>query len=172
MQQISNFTCEVAKLDATEKPFHHLLQPLKEKCFNDAEYSSIKHMYALLYPSKRVTHISRFFQESKQMAINNEEYLSINSRSERSTTIAACWAGVSRIDHRVEAPLSDAHLVQFCKRVQSVFGKHLITPNMYMHCHLHSCVLDFGPLHGVWLYAFNLNTTMGFLGACHTIITL
>ena len=38
--------------------------------------------------------------------------------------------------------------------MQSVFGKHLITPNMHMHCHLHSCVLDFGPLHGFWLYAF------------------
>ena len=50
--------------------------------------------------------------------------------------------------------LSDAHLVQFCKRMQSVFGKHLITPNMHMHCHLRSCVLDFGPLHGFWLYAF------------------
>ena len=38
--------------------------------------------------------------------------------------------------------------------MQSVFGKHLITPNMHMHCHLRSCVLDFGPLHGFWLYAF------------------
>ena len=23
-----------------------------------------------------------------------------------------------------------------------------------MHCHLRSCILDYGPLHGFWLYAF------------------
>ena len=70
-------------------------------------------MYDLLYPQKLVTRVSRFFQESKQMVINNEEYLSVNSRSERSTAIVACWAGVSGIDHRGEAPLKIGEVVSF-----------------------------------------------------------
>ena len=31
LQQVSHFTCVVAKLDATEKPFHRLVQPLKRE---------------------------------------------------------------------------------------------------------------------------------------------
>ena len=50
--------------------------------------------------------------------------------------------------------LSDALLLHFCKRTERIFGSRSITPNMHMHCHLRSCILDFGPLHGFWLYAF------------------
>ena len=35
-----------------------------------------------------------------------------------------------------------------------MYGTHIITPNMHMHCHLRSCVEDYGPLHGFWLFAF------------------
>ena len=34
---------------------------------------------------------------------------------------------------------------------------------MHMHCHLRSCVFDFGPLHGFWLYPFERYN--GLLGA-------
>ena len=50
--------------------------------------------------------------------------------------------------------LGDAHLMQFCKRMERIFGRQCITPNMHMHGHLRSCMLDYGPLHGFWLYAF------------------
>ena len=50
--------------------------------------------------------------------------------------------------------LGDAHLLQFCKRTQHIFGKDSVTPNMHVHCHLCSCINDYGPLHGFWLYAF------------------
>ena len=59
--------------------------------------------------------------------------------------------------------LGDAHFLQFCLRMQSLFGNNSITPNMHMHCHLHSFILDFGPLHGFWLYAFERYN--GLLGA-------
>ena len=59
--------------------------------------------------------------------------------------------------------LGDAHLMQFCKRTQRIFGKESITPNMHMHCHLRSCIFDYGPLHGFWLYAFERYN--GLLGA-------
>ena len=32
-----------------------------------------------------------------------------------------------------------------------------------MHCHLRSCIVDYGPLHGFWLYAFERYN--GLLGA-------
>ena len=59
--------------------------------------------------------------------------------------------------------LGDAHLVQFCKRTQRIFGNESMTPNMHMHFHLRSCIMDYGPLHGFWLYAFERYN--GLLGA-------
>jgi len=115
LRQVQCFTCPVAELDATEKPFHHLLQPLKEKCFNDADYSIMKRIYGLLYPTKFVMRISRFFQESKQIVVNSEEFLSCNSRSERSPAIVACWAGVVGIDHHGEAPVRIGVALSFFK---------------------------------------------------------
>ena len=50
--------------------------------------------------------------------------------------------------------LSSALLLQFCKRVERLYGTNKITPNMHMHCHLRACIEDYGPLHGFWLYAF------------------
>ena len=50
--------------------------------------------------------------------------------------------------------IGDALLVQFCKRTERQYGKNKITPNMHMHCHLRSCLEDYGPLHGFWLFAF------------------
>ena len=32
--------------------------------------------------------------------------------------------------------LGDAHLMQFCKRMERLFGRQCITPNMHMHGHL------------------------------------
>ena len=50
--------------------------------------------------------------------------------------------------------LADALILQFCKRTERQYGKSKITPNMHMHCHLRSCIEDYGPLHGFWLFAF------------------
>ena len=50
--------------------------------------------------------------------------------------------------------LADALLLQFCKRVERLYGKSAITPNMHLHCHLKECILDFGPIHGFWCFAF------------------
>jgi hypothetical protein len=35
-----------------------------------------------------------------------------------------------------------------------MYGKGVITPNMHLSCHLSSCILDYGPLHNFWLFAF------------------
>lgn len=50
--------------------------------------------------------------------------------------------------------LADALLMQFCKRTERMYGKDVITPNMHLHSHLRECILDYGPIHGFWLFSF------------------
>ena len=53
-----------------------------------------------------------------------------------------------------ELQLGDILLLSFCKRTEFLYGKEVITPNMHMHAHLRTCIEDYGPMHGFWLYAF------------------
>ena len=50
--------------------------------------------------------------------------------------------------------LADALLLKFCRRNEYLYGASVVTPNMHFHCHLKSCLLDFGPLHGFWCFPF------------------
>ena len=50
--------------------------------------------------------------------------------------------------------VADGLLLKFCKRATRIYGSNAITPNMHMHCHLASCVKEFGPLHTYWLFPF------------------
>ena len=50
--------------------------------------------------------------------------------------------------------LADGLLLQFCRRVQRMYGNNVITPNMHMHCHLKEVVLDYGPVYGFWLFSY------------------
>ena len=45
-------------------------------------------------------------------------------------------------------------LLNFCKRSTELYGKSAITPNMHMHCHLSSCLQEFGTIHSFWLFPF------------------
>ena len=41
-------------------------------------------------------------------------------------------------------------------------GEDIISPSMHMMCHLHECVLDYGPLNEIWLFPFErLNGILG-----------
>ena len=62
-----------------------------------------------------------------------------------------------------KAKLGDALLMQFCRRTERLFGKHTITPNMHLHSHLLECIVDYGPLHNFWCFAFERYN--GILGA-------
>lgn len=68
--------------------------------------------------------------------------------------VLACRLLTSKQINRDQMILADALLLQFCKRTETMFGKKLFTPNMHMHGHLKSCMDDYGPLHGFWLYSF------------------
>ena len=50
--------------------------------------------------------------------------------------------------------VADALLLKFCCRTEYLFGKHIITPNMHMSCHIRECILDYGPLNNFWLFSF------------------
>lgn len=50
--------------------------------------------------------------------------------------------------------VADLLLLQFCKKIEQLFGCTAITPNMHLHGHMKTVVDDFGPLHGFWLFAY------------------
>ena len=53
-----------------------------------------------------------------------------------------------------EITQADTLLLKFCQEIERVYDKTEITPNMHMHAHLCECILDYGPLHGFWLFSF------------------
>lgn len=50
--------------------------------------------------------------------------------------------------------IADGLLMQFCRRIERMYGKDIITPNMHMHAHLCECLYDYGPCHVFWLFSF------------------
>lgn len=50
--------------------------------------------------------------------------------------------------------LADVLLLQFCRRVQLLYGESSITPNMHLHAHLKQVILDYGPLQEYWCFSF------------------
>lgn len=53
-----------------------------------------------------------------------------------------------------QVKLADALLLQYCKRVERMYGGDVTTPNMHYCCHLESCINDYGPAHSFWLFSF------------------
>ena len=53
-----------------------------------------------------------------------------------------------------DVTLADLLLMQFCQRVEQLYGKKAITPNMHMHLYLKDILLDYGPVYGFWLFSY------------------
>lgn len=49
---------------------------------------------------------------------------------------------------------ADALIVNFCTGMEKLYRKQFLTCNMHLHCHLHSVLLDYGPVLGFWLFSF------------------
>ena len=111
--QLRSFNCSTCLLDAEEKPYQSLVQPLKEKYFSDAELSNLRQMYAFLYPNCTIESLSHLYYHSKQLIMNNEVFISTGSRSQSSAAIAAHWQGVTGIDPHGEAPMRIGVVSQF-----------------------------------------------------------
>lgn len=66
----------------------------------------------------------------------------------------------------VDLTKADALLMQFCKRVQRMYGEDAIKPNMHFHGHLKDVILDYGPIQEFWCFSFERYN--GILGNQHT----
>ena len=68
-----------------------------------------------------------------------------------------CWRHfvlASRLVSKDEIKLADALFLQFCKKFVTLYGASKVTPNMHLHCHLSTCISDFGPITSFWLFPF------------------
>ena len=61
---------------------------------------------------------------------------------------------------------ADQFFLHFCQKFETLYGKDLCSPNMHLHLHLKQCLLDYGPPHGFWCFAFERYN--GILGSYHT----
>ena len=52
--------------------------------------------------------------------------------------------------------VDNAHaiLLQFCQQFEELYTHQSAKPNMHLHCHLHECVQNYGPIFGVWGFSF------------------
>lgn len=50
--------------------------------------------------------------------------------------------------------LSVLLLLDFCKRVQCIYGELAVTPNMHMRAHIKQAVLDYGPVYAFWVFSY------------------
>ena len=53
-----------------------------------------------------------------------------------------------------EITLADSLLLQFCKRLERIYGESVITPNMHLHGHLRDVILDYGSVQEYWCSSF------------------
>lgn len=65
-----------------------------------------------------------------------------------------------------DVSIADALLLRFCKRFKRIYGTEALTPNVHVHCHLSTCINDFGPIQSFWLFPFERYN--GILGSEHT----
>ena len=61
---------------------------------------------------------------------------------------------------------ADLFLKQFCCMFMRIYGPDKCSFNMHLHLHLKQMLLDFGPTHTTWCYAYERFN--GFLGSYHT----
>lgn len=77
----------------------------------------------------------------------------------------ACHILCSAVINTFQVKRADELLVKFCRTVEDLYSKSVITPNLHLHCQLCECILDFGPVYGFW--CFSIERYNGILGAMH-----
>lgn len=82
------------------------------------------------------------------------------------TYVKACSILSRRILNKNDIATADLLLLNFCRRYESLYGKEACTPNLHLHNHLKSCLLDYDPSHTFWCFSFERFN--GVLGSFHT----
>ena len=80
--------------------------------------------------------------------------------------VRACFNMCSPLITVSDVQCADMFLVQFCRRVEELYGEEAFTPNLHLHMHLKECLLDYGPPHAFWCFSFERYN--GILGSYHT----
>ena len=80
--------------------------------------------------------------------------------------VRACCLLLSRILFKPNITTAERYLLMFCKMFQQLYGDEACTPNMHLHMHLATCLLDYGPVYSFWCFPFERFN--GLLGAYHT----
>ena len=73
-----------------------------------------------------------------------------------------CQSVISKIDLEIAAGL----ILKFCKSLETLYGKHVITLNMQLHNHLKEVILDHGPVTSFCCFSFE--RCIGILGSTAT----
>ncbi|CAB4006868.1 Hypothetical predicted protein [Paramuricea clavata] len=82
------------------------------------------------------------------------------------TFVLACTYICKPVISVAELEVFDGLFVKFCKEVEALYGKEVITPNMHLHCHLRDVLLDHGPSASFWCFSFERYN--GILGSTPT----
>ena len=70
------------------------------------------------------------------------------------TYVLACEHICKHKINKSDIDIADFLLLKFCKEVERLYGKEVITPNMHLHCHLKEVILDHGPISSFWCFGF------------------
>lgn len=68
--------------------------------------------------------------------------------------VHACKLLCKPILKREDIIAADRFLIQYCHKFETLYGKEHCSPSMYLHLHLKECLLDYGPPHVFWCFAF------------------
>ena len=68
--------------------------------------------------------------------------------------VLACSFICSPVISEARALLAHTYILNFCKGLEQLYGKHRVTPNMHLHTHLVDYILDYGPVYSFWLFSF------------------
>lgn len=78
------------------------------------------------------------------------------------TFVLACKYLCQTVISKTDLEIVDGLLLKFCKSVETLYGKHTITPNMHLHNHLKEIILNHGPVTSFWCFSFErFNGLMG-----------
>ena len=68
--------------------------------------------------------------------------------------VLACRILCQQTLSTIDIAIADNLLIQFCNRVERMYGKAFITPNMHFHGHLKDVIMDYGPVQEFWCFSF------------------
>ena len=80
--------------------------------------------------------------------------------------VCACRAICLPLITTSDVESSHMFFLQFCKRVEELYGKEVFNPNLHLNMHLKECFMDYGPAHAFWCFSFERYN--GILGSYHT----